>query len=329
MGGRRPGNHNHVRSTSAISFAAIAVSVAAIAAGTSTTGAQAGVTPATRPSARTAQHAVLPAKAIEHTLKADGEISHGVLAIDINRSDVTAVGGDTHSPFVTGFQLQHEIYFQSLGPGRAIVNGDLSLKPSEIQPAIDAMLARGLKIQAEHQHLYDIEPMMWFVHFRGVGKPIVLARKVEAAIRTTSTPQPQSSPAHPTTSLPGKRLAKILGGDASVGDNGVVTIDVDRRDKVTLGGVRIKPELNIATNVQFEPKAGGGAVAVADIAMTAGEINPVLKVLRGHHWESGCLYNQETAEHPQLYFDHFFKTGDPVSLARQIRRALDRTNSES
>lgn len=329
MGGPGRGNQDRMRSTSVIRFAAIAACVAAIAAGTSMTGAQAGPTPSSRPTTRATQHAALPVKGIERTLQADGEMSHGVLAIDINRSDVTAVGGDTHSPFVTGFQLQHEIYFQSLGPHRAIVNGDLSLKPSEIQPAIDAMLARGLRIQAEHQHLYDVVPMMWFVHFRGVGTPMSLARKVEAAIRTTSTPQPQSSPAHPTTPLPSKRLAKILGGDATVGDNGVVTVDVDRRNKVTLGGVRIRPGLNIATSVQFEPQAGGGSVAVADIAMTAGEINPVLRLLRRDQWESGCLYNQETAEHPQLYFDHFFKTGGPIALARQIRRALDRTDSES
>lgn len=315
--------------TSPSLFLAVAASLAAVAAGTTMTGAQAAPPSAQRPSPRAALHAGLPTKRIENVLQADGTMSHGVLEVDINRSDVTAVGGSTRSPFVTGFQLQHEIYFQSLGHRRAIVNGDLSLKPSEIQPAIDAMLAKGLKVQAEHQHLYDITPMMWFVHFRGVGKPVALARKVEAAIRTTSTPQPQSSPAHPTTPLPSKRLAHILGGEASIGENGVVTVSVDRRNQIRLGGVRIKPELNVSTNVQFEPAPGGGAVAVADISMTSPEVNPVLKAMRHRGWESGCLYNQETAEHPQLYFDHFFKTGDPVKLAHQIRRGINKTNAES
>lgn len=104
---------------------------------------------------------------------------------------------------------------------------------------------------------------------------------------------------------------------------------VDRRNQIRLGGIKIKPGLNVATNVQFEPAPGGGAVVVPDIAMTASEVNPVLKTMRHRGWESGCLYNQETAEHPQLYFDHSFKTGNPVKLAHQIRRALDRTNSDS
>jgi hypothetical protein len=272
--------------------------------------------------------AALPVHRIERILRADGTMSGGVLAVEEDRSDVHAVGGRTRSPFVTGFQLQHEIYFESLGRNRAIMNGDMSLKPGEIQPVISTLLAHGLKVQAEHQHLYDISPMMWFVHFRGVGAPGRLARSVEAAIRRTSTPQPQSSPEHPTTSLPARRLAHILGGEATIGENGVVTVDVDRTDRIRLGGVAVKPGLNVSSNVQFEPGTAGRAVAVADVAMVAAEVDPVLRSMRGHVWESGCLYNQETAEQPQLYFDHFFKTGDPVHLAGQIRRALDRTASE-
>jgi len=42
---------------------------------------------------------------------------------------------------------------------------------------------------------------------------------------------------------------------------------------------------------------------------------------------TGCLYNQETDEHPQLYFSHEFKTGDPYALAAEIRKGLDRMNS--
>ena len=42
----------------------------------------------------------------------------------------------------------------------------------------------------------------------------------------------------------------------------------------------------------------------------------------------GCLYNQETAERPQLYFSHMFKTGDPVRLATEIRAGLEHTDIE-
>jgi Domain of Unknown Function (DUF1259) len=50
--------------------------------------------------------------------------------------------------------------------------------------------------------------------------------------------------------------------------------------------------------------------------------------MRHAGFEIGCLYNQETSEHPQLYFAHMLATGDPQSLAVKIRRALDLTNSD-
>jgi hypothetical protein len=49
--------------------------------------------------------------------------------------------------------------------------------------------------------------------------------------------------------------------------------------------------------------------------MTAQEIMPVVRVMRAQGWEQDCLYNQETDEHPQLYFDHMFKVGNAYRLA--------------
>ncbi len=181
--------------------------------------------------------------------------------------------------------------------------------------------------QAEHQHLYDISPMVWFIHFREVGDPLRLARDVHAVSSATSTPLPQEPPAHPTTALPAKRLVQILGGPATVGENGVVTVDVPRAHGVVLGGIHVDPDLDIANNIQFEPLGNGKAAAVPDFALTAGEVNPVVRTMRGFGWEIGCLYNQETAEHPPLYFSHMFKTGGPVALARQIRAGLIRTDA--
>ncbi|GGQ46621.1 hypothetical protein BKA00_004113 [Actinomadura coerulea] len=112
---------------------------------------------------------------------------------------------------------------------------------------------------------------------------------------------PQHSPPHPKTPLPVRKLERILGGDATVGENGIVTVTVRRTDRIRLGGV------------------------VPDFSMTASETQPVISVMRRHRWEVGCLYNQETDEHPQLYFSHMYRVGDPVTLARQIREGLDRT----
>lgn len=269
----------------------------------------------------------LPVKKIEKILQADGHVSSsGVLEVDIDRTDLHVTGGQPRVRFKDGFQIQHELFFQSLGHGKAILNGDLALKPQEIQPVIDAFIAHGITFQAQHQHLYDLRPMVWFLHFRAIGNPLRLAGAIRAVIGVTSTPLPQHSPPNPQTPLPTRKLAKILGGDATVGENGIVTVTVPRTDRIRLGGVVVSPDLGVSTSVQFQPLAGGSKAAVVpDFSMTAHETQPVISVMRRKHWQVGCLYNQETAEHPQLYFSHMFRVGDPVALAVQVREGLDRT----
>jgi hypothetical protein len=104
---------------------------------------------------------------------------------------------------------------------------------------------------------------------------------------------------------------------------------VPRRDTIMLGGVQISPYLNIATSIAFEPLGNGNqAAAAADFSMIASEIQNVIGVMRKQGWETGCLYNQETDEHPQLYFSHQAKVGNAIDLAHEIRKGLDQTNSK-
>lgn len=57
--------------------------------------------------------------------------------------------------------------------------------------------------------------------------------------------------------------------------------------------------------------------------MEASEINNVVETMRSMGWDIGCLYNQETGEHPRLFFSHEFKTGNPYTLAREVRKGLN------
>jgi hypothetical protein len=270
-----------------------------------------------------------PVTAIQDTLQAKGSVSSGVLSVDVDRSDITDVTL-RGVPIKPAFEINGTLTFQPLAHGRALFNGDIPVKPGEIDGVIDAILANGLVFQAEHQHLYDFSPMVWFIHFRGIGDPVALARQVHAVLTATGTPLPQAPPSHPTTPLDKGRLQRILhGSDAQVADDGVVSVSVPRRDRITIAGVHAKPETNISTMVSFEPLNGTAAQAavIPDFALEAKEIDPVTRLMRGQGWDIGCLYNQETAEHPQLFFSHQFKTGDPYVLAAEVRRGLDRTRS--
>ncbi len=137
-------------------------------------------------------------------------------------------------------------------------------------------------------------------------------------------------PSNPTTPLDPDRLASILDGDAQVGDEGIVTVTIDRTDTIVIDDIRVSPELNISTDVEFKPLSSSGSTVAAapDFSMTSSEVQPVVKLMRQQGWFNGCLYNQETNEYPQLYFSHMLKIGDAYTLAREIRRGLDLTDAK-
>jgi hypothetical protein len=137
-------------------------------------------------------------------------------------------------------------------------------------------------------------------------------------------------PADPTTPLDADRLGRILHGDAQVESDGIVSVSISRTDTIVIDDVEVSPEANISTNVAFEPLDASGSVTAVgpDFSMESSEVQPVTRLMRRQGWVIGCLYNQETNEHPQLYFSHMIAKGDPYELARQIRKGLDLTDSE-
>ena len=274
--------------------------------------------------------ASLPVDRIEKAMQLKGTLINGVLSLGVERTDIDNV--TIHGvPIRPAFEINGEFDFQPLGHGRAFENGDLPVKSSEINAVIDAILAGGLTFQAEHQHMYDFSPIVWFIHIRGQGNAVKLAEALHRVLKATSTPLPQAPPSSPTTPLDAGRLKRILHGyDAEIGENGVVTVYVARRNPIFIGGIRVNPATNIASNIAFEPldSTGSQTAVVPDFAMQAGEIDPLMSVMRAHGWDIGCLYNQETDEHPQLYFSHQFKTGDPYQLAAEVRQGLDRTSAQ-
>lgn len=271
------------------------------------------------------QHGKLPAEKMQHIIQAEGTVSNGVLSISIAREDMPKVAGPLGVIFRPDFELDGSLDFQPLGDHHAIFNGNTpALRATECNPVIDAIIRNGLKFEAFHQHYIETRPNVWFIHFRGEGHPLTLARAVHNVLKATSVPLPQKMPSHPKTPLNVHRLESILHGSAQVGEEGVVMVTVDRTDKIVIDGIRVSPELNISTDIEFKP-TGSSAWAGPDFSMTSSEVMPVTKLMRRQGWFVSCLYNQETNEHPQLYFSHMLKHGDPYQLAREIRRGLNLT----
>src|SRR2546423_77347 len=78
-------------------------------------------------------HGGLPIAAIESALQIKGTASHGVLSEGFDRTDINNVTLQG-VPIKPSFQINGEFDFQPLGGGRALMNGDLPVQPSEIDP---------------------------------------------------------------------------------------------------------------------------------------------------------------------------------------------------
>jgi hypothetical protein len=295
--------------------------------GTQAAQAAGGDTPQAQ-SNSTSAAGTLPVSQIETILRSQGMFREGVLTIEQDRNDLDNVIGPGGIPWKPSFEIQNELHFQMIGSGQAIFNGELSLLDRETNPVIDRILANGLVFQSFHQHFFDLKPQLWHIHFRGIGAPLALARAVANVIAATGTPLPQTMPAHPSSPLNAELLGNILGGEAEIGEEGVVHVSVPRREQIILAGVPVSSELGVEHTIAFEPLGGGRTAVAPDFGLTASEVNPVMAVTRKHGFTVHCLYNQETAERPQLFFSHQLAVGDAYYLARVIRQALEKTNTK-
>ena len=263
---------------------------------------------------------------IESIIDAQGSVSDEVFTIEIDRNDLPNV--TLHGvPIKPSFEINGDLVFQRLQDGATMMNGDLCIKKNELDAFIRELITHDIVFQAEHQHMYEYEPIVFFVHFRAMGDASRIAKGLKAALNVTSTPFPQTMPSNPTTPLPADEIGKILGAAPTIGSDGVVSYNIPRAEWIRLGGHHINPYLNVQTNVFFEPYGGGqNAAVIPDFGMIASEVNNVVNVMQKQGWDIGCHYNQETDEFPQLYFSHQFKTGDSIQLAKEVRKGLDQTN---
>jgi hypothetical protein len=64
----------------------------------------------------------------------------------------------------------------------AVVDGDFAMHESELQTVLKSMRASGINIVAIHQHMTGETPRVLFLHYRGKGKAVDLAKGVKAAL---------------------------------------------------------------------------------------------------------------------------------------------------
>jgi hypothetical protein len=191
----------------------------------------------------------LPVADMEKILGATGTVDDEVLQVQIDRSDLTST---LPGNIPASSQLVGQLYFQPAHNNAAILNGDFCLTSDETNPFIDALMSNGLVVQAFHQHLYDLIPAVWFVHFRGHMEPLKLGHAIRKAMNVTAVKLPQTTPPKPTTPFDVKKLEIDLRGDAQFRpDRRFVDEDILLARNVN-GNDAARPDIGLASDDRLQ-----------------------------------------------------------------------------
>jgi hypothetical protein len=218
--------------------------------------------------------------------------------------------------------------FKRMGD-HAMVMGDQVMLEDQVNPVMSVALENGLEVTALHNHFFWDSPKVMFMHIGGMGDEAKLATavgKVFAKIKETAGGKGETVKADIDPAGTTLNPAKI---DAALGHKGELAKGVY---KVTIGkessmmGQPIGNAMGVNTWAAF---AGSDdkAVVDGDFAMYEGEVQGVLKALRGHEINVVAIHNHMTGENPRVIFLHFWAVGPTEQLAKGIKAALDTQTS--
>jgi len=244
------------------------------------------------------------------------------------RDDVTvAVDG---APLPPAAGLGSWAAFKPVADGDgAMVMGDTVVFQDEVDAAMDAAFAHGLKVTALHNHFFYDEPKVYFMHLGGRGPAPELAAGVRAvweAIRAVRAEKPR-----PTDSFAGDapprggdidagRIAEITGLEASEKPGGVVKVSTGRKGR--MAGTAIGGDMGLGTWAAFAGSMESASVD-GDYIMTAEQVQPVLRAMREQGFHVVALHNHMVGESPTLYFTHYWGKGPAEELAKGFKAVLD------
>ena len=185
-----------------------------------------------------------------------------------------------------------------------MVMGDLVLTEQEVNPVMAGLEQNGIEITAVHNHLLEESPRVMYMHIGGTGRPEKLAAAIRSALLLSKTPF-GDSPQNAASDLDVKTLDSVLGRHGKV-NGSVVQYSIPKAEKVTEHGMEIPPAMGVATAINFQSTGAGKAAITGDFVMKAGEVNEVIRALRGNGIEVTALHSHMLDESPRLFFMHPF-----------------------
>jgi hypothetical protein len=249
----------------------------------------------------------------------------GVFKVSFPRSDVkVSVDGTTLPPFMG---LTSWAAFMPGMKEEAMVMGDMVLFQDEVNPAMSAALDNGLEVTALHNHFFYDEPKVYFMHIGGEGDAQKLAagvKKIQNAVQEVRSSSSKVAKGFgqkslaAASSVSAKPIEDILGkGQAK---DGMFKAVLGRTTKMPCG-CKIGKEMGVNTWAAFYG-TDDHALVDGDFAVLEGELQGVLKSLRGSDINIVAIHSHMESENPKVLFLHYWGVGPTAKLAKAVKEAL-------
>lgn len=254
---------------------------------------------------------------IKSIFSQEGSTTGGVYKFTFPRLDLKVrLDGITLEP---SFALTSWVAFDNLD-NHSMLMGDLVLLESEVGPVMSSLLSNGIQITALHNHLLNESPRVMYMHIKGEGDPIKLAKNIKDALALTTTPL-NTKQQQPTSQSDWKVIEAILGLKGSHKGN-VLQLSIPRTKTISEDGQKLPPAMGISHAINFQ-SIGQKVAATGDFVLLANEVNPVARILRNSNIAVTAIHNHMLTEIPRLFFMHFWAVGNPEDLAHAFKSVLE------
>ncbi|MFE0193576.1 DUF1259 domain-containing protein [Streptomyces sp. NPDC058989] len=124
-------------------------------------------------------------------------------------------------------------------------------------------------------------------------------------------------------------VANALGRPGDMKRNLMYHTAFPRRDLLVRShGVIVKPALALGSHVSFVRYADKSTMVMGDLVVTESELQPFIDALSEHGLGLTAIHKHLLSQSPDIWWVHVHAHGHhPVSMARGVRAALDRTST--
>ena len=255
---------------------------------------------------------------------------NGVFKIDLSRTDIKAqIDGVDVDP---DFALEGEVTFKRVGSGTAM-KFEVVLLEQEVNPVLYAWLDQHVEPKLEqftalHNHYLFDSPKIMFMHGFALGNETKIAGALYMALKDNSgTPFGHKDVPSDKLTPKEQRIEDILGGTGEDSD-GILHVMVSRKEEFRQRGVKLPSEMEFESMFNFQWLGDNDVASISEFVLLKDEVDPVAQELRWRNFVITALHNHELDVEPKVYYMHAWKKGNAEDIARDLRAALNKTNSE-